>query len=227
MIGLAALRAEWDLGRKTPAIITALSRQPSDVSTRRLVARILLTFVAFGAAAIARSQPSTEAPAGSADPAQPPDEIVVRGRRLEQMRLEVQAAREHVYELFSACNGDDQFDIRCSDEQRTGTRARRRVCTPQYADTENAEAGQELVRRWQDACPDMTTCDPAVLETALQNANASAQENYARIRYMDGRLDEEMRRVLREDPEVAAAFLDYAEKEFTYQDASKRRRSGD
>jgi hypothetical protein len=51
------------------------------------------------------------------------DEITVLGTRsMRTLRLEVQAARERVYDLFNSLNSDDEFDIHCRNVPRTGTR---------------------------------------------------------------------------------------------------------
>jgi hypothetical protein len=153
-----------------------------------------------------------------------PDEIVVRGRRsLHDMRGEVQAARERVYELFNAYNTDDRLDILCSYETRIHSRFKERVCQPRYFLDATSTAGREVARSLQSSCArGPPPCPEAA--AAFDDATAIFQSEYSRIPRMKLRLDEEMRRLGRENPEVAAAVEEYQAKEREYHDAAMRRR---
>ena len=164
------------------------------------------------AQSVAQSEPAAAetAPAQTAD-----EEIVIRGRRFT-FRRELEAAREHVWEVFNEINSDDDFDISCDTSARSGTRMTRRVCRPQYANEATAQAGKDLTRRIQG-------CDPTganyeiCLEMALQNGSSEAQQYVARIAYMDQRLDDEFRRLVRERPELATAVSEFLAKENEYE----------
>jgi hypothetical protein len=57
----------------------------------------------------------------------------------------------------------------------------------------------------------------------MQGATAEAQAYLAIISYMDKRLDEEFHRLAVEQPELAAAILEYLAKEREYEDAVRSR----
>src|SRR5512139_2490199 len=106
----------------------------------RIVAAILVSVAALGAgAALPQSAPGNPERAGSA-PQESPDEVVVRGRRLSDLRAEVQIARERAYEIFNEINSSDDFDVYCRAEGRTGTRSTDRVCRAQFENRISAAA---------------------------------------------------------------------------------------
>jgi hypothetical protein len=174
--------------------------------------------LSFAAVTQAQDEPAATA---SPQPAQEADEeIVIRGRRtLFTLRKETEAAREHVWEIFNEVNGNDDFDISCNTSARTGTRMTRRACRPQYANDATREAGRALARR-------IRLCDPTsdayagCLEMAMANGNAEAQQYIARIAYMDQRLDDEFRRLVRERPELTTAVHEFLSKESEYKEAA-------
>ena len=144
----------------------------------------------------------------------------MRGRRtLFSLRRELQTARENVWEVFSAINSDDDFDIACTSAPRTGSHVKSRACRPQYADNATRQAGQELARRMSACAPG----DSACLEAAMQMATGDAQASLAIVPYMDKRLDDEFHRLAAEQPELAAAILEYLAKEREYEDAVRSR----
>lgn len=46
----------------------------------------------------------------------------MRGRRLSELRGDVQIARARAYGIFNEINSSDDFDVYCHDESRSGTR---------------------------------------------------------------------------------------------------------
>lgn len=154
----------------------------------------------------------------------PLEEIIVREKKsLRTLRLDVQEARERIYELFNAYNIDDDLDIHCSYERRVGSRFKERVCRGRYIDDATHRAGSEVARSLQSSCPLGLTSPPCDAEAAFSNATSIFQEEYKLIPYMNVRLDRAMRRLARENPEVAAAIAEYGAKEREYRDAAARR----
>jgi hypothetical protein len=171
-----------------------------------------------GSLFVAPAHAQNESPATeNAQPAQEPDEeIVIRGRRtLFTLRKEMEAARERVWAVFNDINSDDDFDISCNDRDRTGTRMTKQVCRPEYANRATAQAGKELARRIQ-GCPPNSPNYEACLAAALETGNSEAQQYIARIAYMDQRLDDEFRRLVRERRELATAINEFLAKENEY-----------
>ena len=170
-------------------------------------------FVLSSPAAAQNEPPATASAEGAQERV---EEVVVRGRRtLLSLRRELQTARENVWEVFSATNSDDDFDIACASAPRTGSHVKNRACRPQYAAEATRQAGQDLARRMSACAPG----DSACLEAAMQMATGDAQAHLAIIPYMDKRLDEEFHRLAAEQPELAAAILEYLAKQHEYEEA--------
>jgi hypothetical protein len=162
-------------------------------------------------------------PAGQASDApqgdEPVDEVIVRGNRtLGKMRLEVEQARERVFDEFNKHNSDDDFDIHCEQRHLTGKLFKTRVCAPVYADKATAKAGKEFTRRLQQDCGNI------VCEKGLHNGAVLAQEVQGRLGTMNKRLDEEFRRAALAHPEVAKAIDEFVSKDRAYREEVERRR---
>jgi hypothetical protein len=56
------------------------------------------------------------------------DEVIVRGRRGVELRLEIERAENAIFARFNDINSDDRFDIACRLEAPIGSRIDRRVC---------------------------------------------------------------------------------------------------
>lgn len=161
-------------------------------------------------ALIAMTVAGAEAPAQSEtapDREEQLEEITVFGQRtLGAIRMQVQAARERVYDAFNALNSNDEFNIRCFNAPRTGTRIPERVCRPSYAEDATARAARELL----EACRPDVICDHGI---------SRAQGEQAQVHFKDGLLAQEFQRVMREHPEFRRAIAEYQELEAQYQDA--------
>jgi hypothetical protein len=113
------------------------------------------------------------------------DEVVVRGRTLAALRIEIERAEDAVYERFNVLNADDELDIRCTAEPPLGTRIPVRECLPRFAVRAEGRASGELVNGLQGSA---FGGDPQVHLTQLAQ---KSQE-----------LTEAMRRLAREDDEL-------------------------
>ena len=182
----------------------------------RTIPAVVAALLALSSPAFAAAQDEPPATATAERAQEPVEEVVVRGRRtLFSLRRELQSARENVWDVFSALNSDDDFDIACTSAPKTGSHVKSRACRPQYADDATRQAGQELARR-------MSACDAGdsgCMEAAMQMATGEAQAHLAILPYMDKRLDDEFHRLAVEQPELAAAILEYLAKEHEYEDA--------
>ena len=189
----------------------------------RTITLIAAALLVLSAPTLARAQeepPPAPAATEAKGAQEPVEEVVVRGRRtLFSLRRDMQSARENVWEVFSAINNDDDFDIACTSAPRTGSHVKSRACRPQYADKATRQAGQEVARRMSACAPG----DSACLEAAMQMATGDAQASLAIIPYMDKRLDDEFRRLATEQPELATAILDYLAKQHEYEEAVSSR----
>jgi hypothetical protein len=149
-----------------------------------------------------------------------PEEVIVRGRRLADFRAELRAARIRVYDLFNDLNSDDAFDVQCRTEDSTGTRMRQQTCRPQFKDNISAAAASAWVHGIEDACGSQLTQDcmfnsggPASLGKSM----ALAEESWEPV--MQQRFAVEMARVVRDNPEMQQAIVDYEAVERAYQEA--------
>ena len=80
--------------------------------------KLLVLLTAVGAASMqAQSAADRPSAAEASAASEQTEEIVVRGRRLSELRYELQAAREHAYGVFNALNSNDEFDIHCRDQR--------------------------------------------------------------------------------------------------------------
>lgn len=116
------------------------------------------------------------------------EEVVVRGRSRAALRAQIRLAEDAVYERFNAINSDDEFDIVCRREVRTGTRIPQRVCQPNFWRDALADAGEETTR-------------------GLQGGVAfGAQQFQGEALHKQRLLGEEMRRLAAEDEQLLEAL---------------------
>jgi hypothetical protein len=133
------------------------------------------------------------------------DEVIVRGRTAEGLRLEIERAENAVFERFNAINSHDDFDIYCTLEVRTGTRIPQRECAPVFLRNAQATAGRDVVRSLQGSAYGSGT-------EALQ-AGMAAQRQIL--------LEQELRRLVTEDQALVAAL----ERLIELQDSAARPRA--
>ena len=112
---------------------------------------ILVSFE--GGVALGQNEPTarergTESPDRKAD-----DEVIVTGKRLGELRLEVKTARQHAYDVFNEINGDDDFDVSCRDQTRVFSHAKVNVCRAQFERRIEAEASKQYLEALMLTCP--------------------------------------------------------------------------
>jgi hypothetical protein len=114
--------------------------------------------------------------------AETPEEIVVRGKRLAEFRVEVEEVRERAYDIFNELNSTDDFDFECVDEPRRGSRMNRRVCVAQFEGRIQQAAAKEYIRTLKSLCPDeegltqRCLTDPGYASRAAAAARGAASE---------------------------------------------------
>ncbi|HEX5046603.1 MAG TPA: hypothetical protein VFX89_05735 [Gammaproteobacteria bacterium] len=148
-----------------------------------------------------------------------PDEMIVRGRKSAfALQHEADLALEHVFDVFNQYNSDDDFDIHCSLKRVIGTRTKKQVCSPVYADKATAKAGRELTRRIQAECGNQ------ICERGLFSGQGQWQSALADLGVMNQRLEAEMKRLALEKPEVAKAIDEFNAKERAYREQRGRKK---
>ncbi len=111
--------------------------------------------------------------------------IVIAPQSLSSMRVAIVEAENDVLDLFNAMNDDNDYDIRCGRETTTGTHISRRVCRPRYAERLTARAEQDYL------------------------AGNGYFDPFAEISYHDDILEEKMRTLFAEHPELTQAATEY------------------
>lgn len=193
-------------------------RQKHDVQSARC--RGVLVLFALMALSVGRvaAQPEPAEPGDRPDRrTEPIEEVTVRGQRpLRELRLEVQVARERVYDLFNSLNSDDEFDIHCRNEPRTGTRIPQRVCRPRFADDATGDAASAFVLELFYACG-----DGEMSEACLARAFPRAQTEVSVVPVKDQQLAADVQRVAREHREFRRAITEYWAVDARYDDARR------
>jgi hypothetical protein len=129
----------------------------------------------------------------SAPPVASDEEVVVRGRTPQEVRLEIERVENAVYERFNALNSDDDFDILCAENAPTGSNIPVRSCRPNFVlRAEQRAAGQSL-QRMQGGAYGTAPNERAYLEKRGQELTA------------------EIRRIAREDEELMRGLTRLAE----------------
>jgi hypothetical protein len=166
-------------------------------------------------------------------PAADADEVIVRGRRLTELRFEVEQAQERAYAIFNALNSDDDFDVYCREERKYHSRATQRTCRPQFENRISAEAARAYMAELSWTCqpaPDALTGVPTLNTQACMfsgpgvGAKAIAQGVEGQLPSMRDRMSDEIVRLANEDDRFAQAILDWYETTQQYDAARKRRR---
>jgi hypothetical protein len=156
-----------------------------------------------------------------------PDEVIVRGRRLTELRFEVQRAREHAYDIFNEINSNDDFDVLCRDETRYFSHSKRRVCRARFENRISGNAAKEYMATLKANCPasaagfiDFQAC---IFSGYGQKAAERARTVEVQAPHLHDLMNDEIQRLAEEDPRFAQAILDFYEASQQYDAARKRR----
>ena len=148
-------------------------------------------------------------PEAASDNAEPIEEIRVYGdKSLLRMRHEVDIAEEVFFDQYNALNSDDDFDIHCYREAKTGSHIRRRVCTANYFRRLEAEATKQQMLSLQATGAGLFL-DPA-----------------AEIRKMDKLLLEKMEKLASENPGLLKALEEFVGMKKAYEAERKEKCEG-
>jgi hypothetical protein len=135
----------------------------------------LLAALGFGAPALAQEAASTPQAAEGVD------EIVVPGRRPQNLRVEIERLERVVYERWNALNSNDELDIQCLDSEPTGSNITQTRCAPKFVIRAEARAAEDAI---DGARADLTSFNTDYLLEMEEKSR---------------RLNEEMQRVAREN----------------------------
>ncbi len=200
----------------------------------RIVALVLFGISVSGSGvALAQSDSPASTRAENRPRQDASDEVVVRGRRVGELRAEVEAARQRAYRIFNDLNSNDEFDVGCRKESRAGTNVPQQVCRARFEDDISAAAAREYMATISWLCQprgDEFSGGALFLDTQAcmfsgpgQSAKSSAQAVEGRAPLKRDQMAEEILRVARADDRFAQAILDFYEASQQYDAARKRR----
>ena len=155
-----------------------------------------------------------------------PEEIIVRGQRLAELRVEVQEAREQAYAIFNEINSNDDFDVYCDDERKYHSRATKRVCRARFESRISASAAREYMGSLTMNCPSpggVIDWQGCMFSAVGQRAADQAKAIEGQAPPMHDRMNDEIMRLARTDLRFGQAILDFFEARQQY-DAARQRR---
>jgi len=145
--------------------------------------RTLCFVVIFGLAAPALAQQAASPPQPAADP----DEVVVEGRKSENLYAEIERLEGSVYDRFNALNSNDELDIHCFKQAPTGSNIPLRRCAPNFVIDAEARAAKNTISGGRSSA----------------NANSRKVGDDATILEQKSKaLTEELQRLAREDAQL-------------------------
>jgi hypothetical protein len=121
--------------------------------------------------------------ATASQPAADVDEVIVPGRRPENLRVEIERLEVAVYDRWNSLNSNDEFDIHCLESEPTGSNITVRTCAPKFVIEAESRATSDAMRG-------RSRVDSQRGEAALVMEQKSRE------------LTEEMQRVAREDEQL-------------------------
>jgi hypothetical protein len=147
-----------------------------------------------------------------------PEEIVVRGKRLADFRVEVEKARVRAYDVFNEINSTDDFDVSCNVEQRTGTRLGRQVCVARFEGRVSRRAAQDYMAAIRDRCQGQLSAD-CMFDPNIAGAGTLAAKGVeGELPRQRALMSEEIYRLARTDLRFGQAILDFYEASQRYEE---------
>ncbi len=155
----------------------------------------------------------------------PLDEVLVQGRRinLDDLRKQVISLEDKFYERYNNINENDDFDIHCIMEAKTGTRFVKRSCRPLYQEEALRAEGKDAFISIQDVLNQirMGNPNPSVFNSPPVPATVMIEARLPEYK-------ENMKRVVSSDLTLQEIMKERAEKIALYEQAEDllfRRRS--
>ena len=183
---------------------------------------LAFTVVAFAALLSGRAF----AQAASAPAAEPPEEITVRGQRsLGEYRVELERQRDEIFRMFNATNEGDDTDIRCKNEQPTGSRMRQSVCRSNAENRHDAAAARGFLTSLLQNAGLYITNSMIVPNGGDTQLNANVGSRNAQADAEAGEADAlakfelEWKRLLTENQDLYQAVVKYVELDTAYNKA--------
>jgi hypothetical protein len=136
----------------------------------------LIVMLCLGAPALAQDAASTPQAGESVD------EVIVPGRRPQNLRVEIERLEQVVYKRWNSLNSNDELDIYCLDSEPTGSNVTQTRCAPNFVIQAEARAAENAI------------------DGARSNVRTSRNSDYvATMEEKSQQLNEEMQRIARQD----------------------------
>jgi hypothetical protein len=190
----------------------------------RSVALILVSIAASGGSALGQVEP--RARVASVDSrSEAPEEIIVRGRRLAELKTEMQTLQKRAYDRFNEINIDDDFDVRCRDEGRTGTRGREWACRAEFENRISSGASKAYLSGLVLGCAgDAGVTQECMFSDDAQDAISRAQGVETSILSRREQLQQKILELARQDDALAQAIVAWYDASRQYETARNKRR---
>jgi hypothetical protein len=183
---------------------------------------LALAIVTFAALVAGRAF----AQAGPAPATEPTEEITVRGQRsLAEYRVELERQRDEIFRVFNATNEGNDTDIRCKNEQPTGSRMRQSVCRSNAENRQDAAAARGFLTSLLQNAGLYITNSMIVPNGGDTQLNANVGSRVAQGDAEAGEQDAlakfelEWKRLLTENQELYQAVVKYVELDTEYNKA--------
>ena len=109
------------------------------------------------------------------------DEVVVPGRRPENLRVEIERLERVVYERWNALNSNNEFDIHCLESEPTGSNITQTRCAPNFVIEAESRAAEDSI------------------DGARSSATSRNSDYMQTMQEKSRQLNAEMQRIARED----------------------------
>lgn len=190
----------------------------------RITSLMMLSLATTGGGAVLAQSESLPEQV-EASPSEAPEEVIVRGRRLSELKIEMEQARIRAYDIFNDINSHDDFDVYCRDESRSGTRVPQQVCRARFEGRISSDAGQEYLASVRWRCRDHGGLTVECLfDDRSAGAISAAQGVEAEAPIRRRQLTQEIERLARENLEFAEAIVEWYEAGLRYDEARRRPR---
>jgi hypothetical protein len=189
-------------------------------------AMFILSIAVSGGAVLVQSEAATQQRAADSAQRDRADEVIVRGRRIGQLRAEMEKARERAYSIFNEINSNDDFDVLCRDETRYFSHSQRRVCRARFENRISSQAAKEYMNTLTTRCPPdregAIQWQACTFNGIGQTARSNAQAVEGQAASMHDRMNDEILRLARTDLRFGQAILDFFEATQQYEAARAR-----
>ena len=141
-----------------------------------------------------------------ADQANLPEEIIINApESLRRLRLEVNLARENMFNVFNRFIDDERFEVHCDYVKRWQSKIREQVCTPTF----------HQIAREQEA-------NNMLADFGFVGANR-VEPGVTQIHHLEGQFEEKMKSIFQEHPEFREAIGEFESLSAALEDARKER----